>query len=234
MKTAASLPGCVPVHYARLLRFRPLLVGHAIAGAALLSVGVTWAVVKPAQREAARPLMALGLLVLFRAVYAVRLERLRFLRGMLLPGVVLADAALVPGGKLPIAVLADMSKGDGRRYDVLAVRAFPAAMFEAGLKRGQRVPLCALFGPGRARGAAHWMRFEPKPVAAVCADPAVQREAVARIPKAEWAALAAAAKSSQDEPGATIRVDVSQITGQPSGWPHEWIGSDLGDGRCVA
>jgi hypothetical protein len=227
MSSVASLPGGIRVQYAHLLRCRPTLLWRAILGVVLLGAGVTVAIARPAWRDAAGAVIALGMVFVARFLNALKVEKMRFSRGMLLPGVVLSPAPL------RLAVLADMSKDPGRRFDVVAVRDYPSCMLEPGLMRGHRVPFCALFGAGRAPLAAHWMRFQAEPVSLASCDPAVLREAVSRIPKSEWAALAAAARSCPDEPGTVRRVDVSLQTGQPSGWPPDWVGRDLNDGEVV-
>jgi hypothetical protein len=228
----ASIPGGIQIRFGRLIRFRPALLAYTVLAVALLAGAAAIAVLAGQKNRGLAALPAIiGVVVLLRLVPSrLALDRMRFAQGMLLPGLV-ADT-----GPVRIAMLSDMGKGDGRRYDVLAVRSYAAAMFDGDLKKGDRVPLCAVYSPGRGAGAgaAHWVTFLPEPVQAATGDAAVVREALGRIPAAEWAALESALRAYPSiNTGATLRVDVSAQTGEPSGWPPGALGTDLGDGKYV-
>jgi hypothetical protein len=227
MSATATIPGRIQIQIPRLVRFRPAMLPYLLLLAALIAAAIAIAVLNRRSPAPAVLPLIIGIFVLKRLASMLALDRFRFSQGMLLPGVVLAS----PPAR--IAILADLGKGDGRRYDVLAIRNFSAAMFDH-IKPGDRVPLCAVYGPGRAQRSPHWMTFLPEPVQSVTADESVARDALARIPDQEWRALDAALHASPGiEPGATRRVDVSQITGKPSGWPSASLGADLRDGQAV-
>lgn len=58
-------------------------------------------------------------------------------------------------------------------------------------------------------------------------------DAVARVPGVEWKALelgvAAVQKGGGMKVGRMVRVDVSRVTGEPSGWPRETVGREMGE-----
>jgi hypothetical protein len=226
----ASIPGGIQIQFLRLLRFRPALMAWTLFAVALLvaAAGIALAA-GPKSRGMAVVPAVVGAVVLLRVVPPrLALDRMRFAQGMLLPAVVMDTRPV------RLAILSDMGKGDGRRYDVAALRAFPGAMFGGELKPGDRVPVCAVYSPGRSRAgaaAAYWMEFRPEPVQCATGDAGVVREALGRIPAQEWSALnAAAGVLAGAKPGATIRVDVSAQTGVPSGWPQSALRTDLKDG----
>ena len=175
--TEASRPARLPVRWRTHLWFHPfwpalsVLTALGGLGAALFSRPPT---------AAWGAILASALFLLLHVDY----HRTRCARGMLCPGLVIAEAPRL------IAVWTDLSFHPDSSHPavkVLPVPRLPGA-FPVGV--GTRMAMVTLYR--EATLAGHWSDCVPAPACQANGLPAVHEELLRRIPETEWAALEAA------------------------------------------